>query len=453
VSVAPDTVQAEPSDSSVATVVVRLAEAPVHQIDAGLGWGSVECFRGDARWESRSFGGGARRLVLSGAASKLGISTGLSSICRAYSTFASDTFADALDYRLSADLTQPFFISPRNNLALNLFAERISEPNVFQRQAAGGRLSFTRRLTRRTFLTSSVDVEHGRTVATDALFCGAFQVCDTETIARLGAARFRNSLNVNVLRERRDQPLDPTTGYVLRSGLTWAPSWLASDVTFVRWTGDFSVYRELSPRWISAASIRFGNFFQTALPGSLRDFLPPEDRLFAGGATTVRGFGRNLLGPGIWVTDQVERDPETNEALTDPETGAKVPVRDAAQFIPSGGTAMLVLNAELRAPSPFLTDVLRLAFFVDAGSVATRQLWDLTANELKITPGAGIRFQTPVGPVRMDAAYNPHGDRTAPLYLSDPETGALVRIEDAFRPEPGGLLSRLRIHLSVGQAF
>lgn len=452
VSLAPDSLQSVPEDRSRATVVVRIAEAPVHQIDAGLGWGTVECFRSDVRWESRSFGGAARRLVLSGSASKIGIGTGLSSICRAYSAFASDTFANALDYRVAADLTQPYFISPRNNLALNLFGERISEPNVFQRQAAGGRLTLTRRVSPRTFLSSSVDLERGRTIATDALFCGAFQVCDRETIERLSATRFRNTVNLNLLRERRDQPLDPTTGYVARTGLTWAPSWLLSDVTFVRWTGDVSVYRGLGPGWVSAGSLRFGNFFQTALPGSVRDFLPPEDRLFAGGATTVRGFDRNGLGPGIWVTDRVEIDEESGEVLTD-SAGVKVPVRQAAQFVPSGGTSLLVLNAELRTPSPFMRDVLRLAFFVDAGSVTTRHLWDVSAEELKVTPGIGFRFQTPVGPVRMDVAYNPHGKRTAPLFLSDPQTGELIRIEDAFRPEPGGLLSRLRIHVAVGQAF
>lgn len=451
VSVAPDSLQREPNDSARATVLVRVAEASVNQVDVALGWGNVECFRAETRYQNRSFGGGARRLTLTGSASKLGIGVGLSSVC---SAFATDTFANALDYRLAAELSQPGFLSARNNLTLNVFGERQSEPTVFQREAVGGRLGLTRRLSPRTFLTSALDAERGSTVATDdALFCGAFEVCDPVAIERLKQARFRNTIGMSILRERVDRPIDPGRGYIARTGLTWAPSWLLSDVTFVRWTGDLSVYTPVKPRWVLATSLRFGNFFQTALPGRVDDFLPPEDRFFAGGANTVRGFDRNRLGPGVYVTRETARNPETNEILRDTVSGDPIPDLTAARFIPSGGSSLLLANVEVRTPSPFLSHILRLAWFVDAGAVTTRQLWDSTLNDLKLTPGAGIRMETPVGPVRVDLAYNPYGSPVAPVLFANPDTGVLDRVEDAFREEQGGFLRRMRIQVAVGQAF
>src|SRR5690606_40051455 len=73
VSIAPDTLQLTPFDSTSATIVVRIAEVPVHQVDASVGYGTVECGRAEVRWVNRSFLGGARRLALTGSVSKLGV--------------------------------------------------------------------------------------------------------------------------------------------------------------------------------------------------------------------------------------------------------------------------------------------------------------------------------------------------------------------------------------------
>jgi outer membrane protein insertion porin family len=386
--------------------------------------------------------------VLNGSASKIGIGQGLGgSLC---SAFRADTFADPIDYLVGADLTQP--LSPGNALTLALFAERQSEPNVYQRAAVGGRVGFNRRLSERAFLRVGADVERGSTLASDVLFCGAFQVCDPDAIARLTGARFRNTIGATVTRDATNQPIDQSTGHVERTGLTWAPPWLLSDVTFVRWNGEVAAYRELQAGWVGAVSLRLGNFFQTASPDREDDFLPPEDRFYAGGATTVRGYDRNALGPGLYVTDEVDVD-SAGRPVIDVDTGEKIPVPGAARFSASGGTALMLFNLELRMPSPVFSRYLRLATFVDAGSVTTEQLWQTSLDEVKITPGFGLRLQTPVGPVRVDVAYNPNGPPVAPLYFADPETGVLTRILDDFQQEPGSFLGRFRIHLAVGQAF
>jgi outer membrane protein assembly factor BamA len=234
VSLAPDSLDATPSDSSRATVIVRIAEADVNQVDAAIGYGSVECLRTETQYINRSLTGGARRLAATASLSKIGLGGATKSgigetLCRA---FAADTFANSLDYRLSADFTQPYFIRPRNHLLLHGFVERQSEAKAYQREAQGGRILITRRLAPRALLTGGFDIEHGSTIASAALFCQAFEICEPETIDRLTRPRWRNSVGINLSRDRTDYQLDPTSGLdrARRLGLGAALAALGRDV-------------------------------------------------------------------------------------------------------------------------------------------------------------------------------------------------------------------------------
>jgi outer membrane protein assembly factor BamA len=305
VSLAPDSLDATPSDSTRATVLVTIAETKVNQVDAAVGFGTVECMRTEAQYINRSFFGGARRFALTGAVSKIGLG-GVTSVGfgdRLCSAFAQDSFEHSLDYRLSADFTQPYFLSPLNHLTLHAYKERQSEPSVFQREAEGGQILLTRRITRRTLLNTGLNFEYGRTVANAVVFCAAFQVCVPEEVDELSKFRFINNVSANIVRDRTDYPLDPTAGNVLRGGITWAADWLASDVTFLRWSAEGAAYREVRQGWVAAASVRLGGFFQTATLNPTRNFLPPEQRFDAGGANTVRGYARNQLGAVVYVAD------------------------------------------------------------------------------------------------------------------------------------------------------
>ncbi|HEX6693515.1 MAG TPA: BamA/TamA family outer membrane protein [Longimicrobiales bacterium] len=450
VGVGPDSVQKPPpNDSSTATIVVAIAEAPLNQVDAAIGFGSVECLRGDASWLNRSFGGGARRLTLSGSLSKIGVGSGTSSgIGR---SLCEDAKADSLinplvDYRISAEISQPYFFSPRNQLSLSLFADRQSETGVFQREAKGGRIAVSRRLGLRTFVTTAFDVERGRTIASPALYCAAFVVCEIGFTDSLARPRFRNQAEVSFTHDRTDLPVDPTSGFNATTSLSWAAPQLGSEITFVRWLGQGAVYRQLQPEWIVALGGRIGHFFRTATLDPTRNFLPPEERFFAGGANTVRGYDRNGLGQGVWVTDSV---------VVDTVTGLLIPAEDGgAGFVPTGGTALAVVSAELRFPSPILSDYLRLAAFVDAGTVGTRSAWDIGLSDWRFTPGAGVRLRTPVGPIRVDLAYNPYGKTSGPLLVTDlTGSGTLTRVREDYRPANNSLLSKLQLHLGIGQAF
>jgi outer membrane protein assembly factor BamA len=74
---------------------------------------------------------------------------------------------------------------------------------------------------------------------------------------------------------------------------------------------------------------------------------------------------------------------------------------------------------------------------------------------IRVTPGLGLRFVTPLGPVRLDAAYNGYPAEPGPVYLENPADKSLTQIPGAvFRPGlPRGLWRRLVIQFAVGQAF
>lgn len=440
VTVPDDSLQVAPDDSTRSTVLIQISEAPVHVVEAAAGYGSISCFRGQSMWRSRSFGGGARQLRVEGTVSKIGSGRLGENICDAYDE-AEDPFAGELDYQLTTEFTRPYFISPRNQATINLFVERLSEPAVYQRQARGGRLSVLRRFVSGDVGTLGIGVERARTEASLANFCAALLVCNPEDVLPLLESQWRNSLDASWARDRSDNPFNPTGGYQARSGISWATPLLLSDLDFVRWSGEGSIYREVREEWTLSGNVRLGSFFGTAAldaPGEDEDFdrsvLPPDERFFAGGANSVRGYAQNALGPGVYVAD----------AQPDSFAPAGTP-----RFVPTGGTAVGTGSVELRFPSPLLSEFLRLATFVDAGSVRAGGLSDLTA-DWQVTPGLGIRITTPVGPVRLDVGYNSAGAPVAPLFLID--DGVYLRAEDDHT-QSRSFWQRLQFHLAVGQPF
>ena len=111
--------------------------------------------------------------------------------------------------------------------------------------------------------------------------------------------------------------------------------------------------------------------------------------------------------------------------------------RDGARC-PPGGNTLMVANLEARLPSPFLSELLRYAVFVDAGRVWNRDRTSTVAGgfrQVRITPGGGIRVASPVGPIRVDVGYNPYkrspgvaynafrgsDNDVAPLYCVSPD--------------------------------
>ena len=134
-------------------------------------------------------------------------------------------------------------------------------------------------------------------------------------------------------------------------------------------------------------------------PLTLPQDLPASERFFAGGDTTVRSFALDRLG---------------DDATID-ENG-----------FPTGGNALIVLNSELRVP---VTGALQVVGFLDAGNVFDR-VSNLRLGHVRGGVGFGVRYRSPVGPIRVDLGFK------------------------MDRQEFAGERERLTaLHVSVGQAF
>jgi outer membrane protein assembly factor BamA len=174
---------------------------------------------------------------------------------------------------------------------------------------------------------------------------------------------------------------------------------------------------------------------------STQQFVPPDQRFYAGGPNSVRGFSANDLGPKVYVVDT------GNVHVTGTDT-----TFTRVQTSPTGGNAVFVGNVELRVPSPILPERVQLAGFVDAGQVYIRQRDVFSLRSMRVTPGAGVRIVTPLGPVRVDAAYNNYAPESGVLWLSDGKN--LTRLRNSFQqPRPATFLRRLLVQFAIGQAF
>lgn len=449
VGVAADSLQLTPADSTTATVRIAISEAPEHVVETGVSFGTVDCFGGQGRWTDRSVFGGGRQVTIRGSLSRIGLGDPVSGLESGLCSQGRDReIATEVDYRIAADFIQPYFLSPANQITATAFSERQSEPRFYQRRATGGRVAMTHRLGVGEFLTGAIEGEYRATRARPILYCFELLVCSPEDIGRFAGSRWRNGLAGSWVRDRSNSSVNPTSGYVVRSTSSWSTALLGSDYDFLRLSTEGAVYRSLGRGWVLAGSARVGTFLTEATLGPTDSpepedaFIPPEERFFAGGASSVRGFGRSNLGPGRYLV-RGEVDPDT------------VVVSDklSVEYIPTGGTSVSVLSAEARFPSPILRDLLRIAVFVDAGTVGRTQLWH-GDSQWRITPGAGLRIQTPVGPARIDVGYNPYPPPRAALLAEDAETGALIQIaDDSFHPRSPDFLDRFTLHIAVGQAF
>lgn len=209
----------------------------------------------------------------------------------------------------------------------------------------------------------------------DAMLAREEVVRGTERVATMTPA---------LILDRRDHPLDPRRGSFHLVSLTAGGHALGGDADFIKSQLETTWLLDALPPTVLALSARVG----LAAPLLGTPSLPAEERFYAGGSTTVRGYRERRLGPV---------DTRGN---------------------PLGGNARLIFNAELRFP---IWRWLTGAVFFDSGAV-TAEIEDLAPNELKSGVGAGLRVTTPVGPVRLDVGYPldrvPHQDQKLRVYVT-----------------------------------
>ena len=319
-------------------------------------------------------------------------------------------------------------------------------------------------------LTLAYQLEYGRTKADPALFCQIFNRCSLSDIGRLQRNSLLQVASMTLLRDRTNNVLNPSRGsqlqFVVRSGMSTVDT--AGTSRFSRVEADASIYRSLGGKTVIAGRLQLATVLQGFSTHPATDFVPPEERLYAGGPNSVRGYSQNQLGPLVYIVDSTSVRDSVFEGRHIYQAADTAIVR---QFSPTGGNTLVVGNLELRTPSPVFRDLVQLAGFVDAGLVWNRPTGQVHLSDVRITPGVGVRVNSFVGPFRVDVAYNPYPASFGSVYFVDRTSDALRCVSpgnpfdrgvvepgrdcpSTFRPRNGSsFFSRLTFNFSIGQAF
>jgi outer membrane protein assembly factor BamA len=486
-SVTPDF---EAGPDSVIPVAVRVQEGDLRRVRAGAGWSSSECLDVDARWVHRNFLGGARRVQVRGRVSNILARDFRDLLCWDQSGGSEFT---SLNWIASVDFAQPWIFSTHNAFQASLYAERQSLPDVFVRQAVGLSFALTRSIGPRTPVTVSYRPELSRLDAAEILFCTSFLVCAPEDISVLQGANWLAPVGLTFTRNATNNVLNPSRGYTLLADVEHGDRYTGSAFTYTRLQGDMARYARLPGGSVLAGRVRLGwvaagAFHQDLASGARVDIVHPQKRFYAGGANSVRGYPQSRLGPRVLTTDTENllqprsADPKvpggagcSPESIVDLSCDA-APLGDRGfQARPTGGTTVMEGSLEARIP---LSGTLQGALFTDVG-----QVWDTGADvepgALRFTPGFGIRYLSPIGPLRLDFAYRTAGGEALTVVTNgvrpwvqgaDDEKD---RLEVAGQPIPwmksralaalsprvlydvssATSLQRWQIHISIGQAF
>jgi outer membrane protein assembly factor BamA len=469
---------------SIIPLMVRVAEGDVHRVRAGAGFSTSDCINTEASWASRNFLGGARRLQFTGRVSKILAEIFEQSLCPEAGT---GPYGD-LNWLVSADFTQPWLFSPRNALSASLFGAHVSVPDVFVREALGLNLGLTRTLSISTTVTFFIRPQLSTLDAAEFFFCSNYLLCTPEDIAVVEGANRISPVGLRLSQDRRNQALSPTRGHALILDLEHAADWTGSDFRYMKVIGEGSWYTQGRSGWVFAARLRGG----IVAPGGFRglsnsesadEIVHPEKRFFAGGSNSVRGFAQNRLGPQVLQLEEVEDLLEPwkgGPALCSPEAIMDLSC-DAGKLSdgaflprPSGGASLLEGSLEFRFP--FSSPLWEGATFLDFGQVWAEPL-GVNLSDLEFTPGFGIRYMSPIGPIRVDLAYRfGSGDRlrvvTSQIEPYDPlqhnpDHRLLKGSIDFVKSDDLALLSplvsygasdpwsiqRFQLHLTIGQAF
>jgi outer membrane protein insertion porin family len=309
---------------------------------------------------------------------------------------------------------------------------------VYLRQDAGVSVALTRTTPRlRNPLSLTYTLSYGKTAATAVSFCSVFSACTSDVVAPLRQNLFLATLTALATFPKVNTPVDPTRGRIGSVEVTYSSKYIGSSSLqqFTRFVAGMSWYRPLSRDVVLSWRVRGGLIVSPRLDVANVSgaFIPPDQRFYAGGPNDVRGYQRNELGPVVYVV---------------PTGFENVP--DSVRVAATGGNTSVLGNVEIRVPSPVFSSRLRLAAFVDAGGVWQRQA-PASGHVVRVTPGVGIRIATPLGPARLDVAYNPYKLQPGQLFQFD-TLGTLTPVpgQDSY------VLSRNRkytFHIAVGQAF
>jgi len=347
VRLALDDLELEPLD-----VEFEVIERKPHSLQFGLGYSTTEGFRTEGQWTYRNLFRGAQQLTLLGR----------------FSSF---------EQKAEVKLHLPYFLAERTAFTQTLFARNQAKVGI----NPSGSFFGVQDKAQPTFDLFSVGtesrVEHLFTETLSGALGLNFSRNEFRHVDRAALVGFDPSIAKNntllvqfaeVQWNTSDSRLNPSRGLVLRGRIDHANTALVSDFSFVKLVLEGRHYLPLGQLlgrpFLLATRLKVGGIE----PYGTTNEVPFNVRFFAGGAGSVRGFTLNRLGP-------LNKDGD-----------------------PIGGMSLIEGSAELRFP---LFGELGAVLFVDTGNVF-RSPFTYRLDALRYAVGPGIRYNTPVGPFRLD---------------------------------------------------
>ena len=309
------------------------------------------------------------------------------------------------EYRVLLNYREPRAFGRSGDLFASGFVEQVIRPS-FDLFSRGVNAEFRRAIG--LTMTGSVGYAYGQNRVTN----NQTPREERPLVDKLFSTVTLSSVSSGLVRDTRDDPLDPTSGSLVGVDGEMALRGIGSEVGFAKTTFQGFLYRQLPRDLVFAAGARLG----LARGFAVVEDPPASERFFAGGDRTVRGFALDRLG---------------DEPTID-ENG-----------FPIGGNALIVLNAELRVP---VTGALQVVGFLDAGNVFDR-VRNFDLSRIRGGAGFGVRYRSPVGPIRVDLGFK--------LDRRELPPGACLPLDVPVPPDPVPPCFEplTALHISIGQAF
>ncbi len=313
------------------TVVVRVREAPPMFVSYGAGFDTEEKLRGLLAFGHNNLFGRNIQGSLSARAS-------------------------VREQRVRLLFREPWFLGRRVEATVAGFYANEKEPSFDVQRAGGsfqvltsqgGRVAGILRYTFRDVNTFNIKI-------------------DPDLIRREDQSTRVGSVSYTLINDSRPDPVEPTSGAYTTLDIDLASRAFGSNTDFLTLFGRSFWYRDIGRGIVAAVGTRAG----VKIPYRHSTDVPLPERFFAGGSTTLRGFGLDQAGP---------KDSNGNSL---------------------GGEVLLIGNAELRMP---IRPPLGVVLFLDVGNVFAKPS-TIAWNEVREMAGIGLRYGTPVGPIRLDVA-------------------------------------------------
>jgi outer membrane protein insertion porin family len=354
---------------------VTVAEGNHQRVNFGVGYGTEEKARIDAEYHHVNFFGGAR-------------SAG------AHVRYSS------LDRGVRLDFNQPYFFAPHFSLGGEGQQWYTFTP-AYQSKVTGAKLTLMHRANIRTSWSVSITNEHENSsvepdVLNDPSLYSALIALGLNPITGEQNGTL-NAIGFDFHHSTADNVLNPRRGYQIAFHTEEAGRIVPGTFNYYAIAADGRHYLAISDKLVLASRLQLGNIRPF---GDEQANLPFSKRYFLGGATTIRGWGRYEVSP---------------------LSGSGQPI---------GGDSMLAFSEELRA---VLRGNFGAVIFLDGGNVWLDS-FGFKLGDLRYAIGPGLRYQTPIGPIRFDFGWQ-----------LNPTPELVVNGEQNFR--------RWRIHFSIGQAF